>query len=128
MDRLQFKNNKFGYILKYPFRKYGMSIINDDLEMEYYTKILDFYQNQKFDKETVEIWKSKSYIELMQVLKRTHNKNLVKNAIILILSLFEELPLDIYDSSGQSVRELTEEDKNSYISHLRSEFVDEFPN
>ncbi len=105
-----------------------MLIINDDLEMEYYTKILDFYQNQKFDKETIEIWKSKSYIELMQVLKRTHNKNLVKNAIILILSLFEELPLDIYESSGQSVRELTQEDKNSYISHLRSEFVDEFPN
>jgi len=105
-----------------------MTVINDDLEMEYYTKILDFYQNQKFDKETVEIWKSKSYIELMQVLKRTNNKNLVKNAIILILSLFEELPLDIYDSSGQSVRELKQEDKKSYISHLRSEFANEIPN
>ena len=105
-----------------------MTVINDDLEMEYYTKIIDFYQNQNFDKETVEIWKSKSYIELMQVLKRTNNKNLVKNAIILILSLFEELPLDIYDSSGQSVRELKQEDKKSYISHLRSEFANEIPN
>jgi len=104
-----------------------MTIINDDLEMKYYTKILDFYQNQNFDKDTVEIWKSKSYIELMQVLKRTNNKNLVKNAIILILSLFEELPLDIYDSSGLSVRELKQEDKNSYISHLRTEFANELP-
>ena len=104
-----------------------MTNINDDLEMKYYSKILDFYQNHQFDKETVEIWKSKSYIELMQVLKRTNNKNLVKNAIILILSLFEELPLDIYDSSGLSVRELKQEDKNSYLSHLRTEFA-ELPN
>ena len=104
-----------------------MTTINDDLEMKYYTKILDFYQSQKFDRETVEIWKSKSYIELMKVLKRTNNKNLVKNAIILILSLFEETPLDIYDSSGLSVRELKQEDKNSYISHLRTEFS-ELPN
>ncbi|MHA1192006.1 MAG: hypothetical protein ACTSP9_06875 [Promethearchaeota archaeon] len=104
-----------------------MTTINDDLEMKYYTKILDFYQSQKFNRETVEIWKSKSYIELMQVLKRTNNKNLVKNAIILILSLFEETPIDIYDSSGLSVRELKQEDKNSYISHLRTEFS-ELPN
>ena len=105
-----------------------MTISSDDLEMEYYTKILDFYQSQKFDKETVEIWKSKSYIELMQVLKRTNNKNLVKNAIILILSLFEDTPLDIYDTSGQSVRELKQDDRNSYISNLRSEFATELPN
>ncbi|MBY9003140.1 MAG: hypothetical protein KGD73_04150 [Candidatus Lokiarchaeota archaeon] len=99
-----------------------MTNINDDLEMHYYTKILDFYQSQHYDKETVEIWKSKSYIELMQVLKRTNNRNLVKNAIILILSLFEEAPLDIYDSSGLSVRELKQEDRKSYISHLKTEF------
>ncbi|MHA1669038.1 MAG: hypothetical protein ACTSV5_00515 [Promethearchaeota archaeon] len=104
-----------------------MTNINDDFEMKYYTKILDFYQNQKFDKESVEIWKNKSYIELMQILKRTNNKNLVKNAIILILSLFEETPLDIYDSSGLSVRELKLEDKKSYISQLRTEFADEMP-
>jgi hypothetical protein len=105
-----------------------MTITNDDFEMEYYTKILDFYQNQEFDRETVEIWKSKSYIELMQVLKRTNNKNLVKNAIVLILSLFEDLPLDIYDCSGQSVRDLKKEDKNAYLANLRSEFVDELSN
>ena len=57
-----------------------------------------------------------------------NNKNLVKNAIILILSLFEELPLDIYDNTGQSVRELKQDDKNSYISHLRSEYATELPN
>ena len=104
-----------------------MTITNDDLEMKYYSKILDFYQNQNDDKEAIEIWKSKSYIELMQVLKRTNNKNLVKNAIILILSLFEEKSVDIYDSSGLSVSELKQEDKKSYISHLRTEF-NEIPN
>lgn len=104
-----------------------MTLTNDDLEIKYYSKILDFYQNQTNDKETIEIWKNKSYIELMQVLKRTNNKNLVKNAIILILSLFEEKPVDIYDSSGLSVRELKQEDKKSYISHLRTEF-NEIPN
>ena len=102
-----------------------MRNINDDLEMYYYTKILDFYQSQEYDKDSVDIWKSKSYIELMQVLKRTNNKNLVKNAIILILSLFEDTPLDIYDNSGLSVGELKQEDKKSYISHLKTEFTNE---
>ena len=101
---------------------------NDDLEMYYYSKILDFYQNQHLDRDSIEIWKSKSYIELMQVLKRTNNKNLVKNAIILILSLFEETPIDIYDCSGLNIQELKKDEKESYICNLRTEFENDLIN
>lgn len=100
-----------------------MSLVDDELEMDYYLKILDVYQNKKFDKEDLEIWKNKSYIELMQVLKRTNNRNLVKNAIILILSLFEDMPLDLYDSYGMSAKKLKKEERKSYLDDLKLEFI-----
>jgi hypothetical protein len=100
-----------------------MTLIDDESEMDYYLKILDVYQNKKFDKEDLEIWKNKSYIELMQVLKRTNNRNLVKNAIILILSLFEDMPFDLYDSYGMNTKKLKKEERKSYLEDLKLEFM-----
>ena len=94
----------------------------------HYLKILEVYQNKQIDKVALEIWKDRSYIELMQVLKRTHNKDLVKNAIILILSLFEELPIDLYDNYGINTKCLKKEEKKSFIAEMKSEFLNGIPN
>ena len=102
--------------------------INDESEMELYSKILEVYQHRQFDKDSIEIWKDKSYIDLMHVLKLTNNKNLVKNAIILILSLFEDIPIDLYDTHGVNVKELKYEKKREYLSELKMEFFNELPN
>ena len=101
---------------------------DDESEMELYSKILDVYQNRQLDKEAIEIWKDKSYIDLMHVLKRTNNKNLVKNAIILILSLFEDIPIDLYETQGVDAKELKLEKKKAFISELKMEFFSEVPN
>ena len=36
-----------------------MSAANDELELEYYTKIINFVKSQPSNKESVEIWKNK---------------------------------------------------------------------
>ena len=105
-----------------------MSNNRDNYELDYYLSIIDFFQNQNTIKETTEIWKNKSYIELMNVLKRTSKKEFVTNAIILILSLFDEMPVDMYNNKGIKVNSLTNGDKQSYVNILRSEFINEIPN
>ena len=105
-----------------------MSVTDDEFEMVFYLRIIEVYQNKQLDKVALEIWKDRSYIELMQVLKRTHNKNLVKNAIILILSLFEELPIDLYDNYGINTKDLKKEQKKNFIAEMKSEFLNGIPN
>jgi len=100
----------------------------DNSEFEYYSSIIEFFQNQNVNKETIEIWKSKSLIKLMKVLERSNKKEFVKNAIVVILSLFEEHPPDIYTSRGTNVNSLDNGEKGSYISILKTEFIDELPN
>ena len=105
-----------------------MSITEDEFEMDFYLRILEVYQNKQLDKVALEIWKDRSYIELMQVLKRTHNKNMVKNAIILILSLFEELPIDLYDNYGINTKDLKKEQRKAFIAEMKTEFINGIPN
>jgi len=100
----------------------------DYSEMDYYSDIIEFFQNPNVNNETIEIWKDKSLIELMKVLERTSRKEFVKNAILLILSLFDEHPPDIYTSRGTNVNSLDNGEKKSYMSVLKREFIDELPN
>ena len=106
----------------------NISNISDDYELDYYLSIIDFFQNQNTNREATEIWKNKSLIELMKVLKRTRKKEFVKNAIILILSLFDEVPPDSYNNRGIKVNSLASGDKLSYIDILKSEFINDLPN
>jgi len=101
---------------------------SEDLELEYYLKIVEFFQSNNLDHETIEIWKSKSIIELMKVLKRTNNKEFVKNALIFIIALFEHEQPDLFNNRGISTDILNEKDKASYLSILKSEFFDQMLN
>ncbi len=101
----------------------------DTSEFDYYSNIIEIFQNPNLNKETIELWKNKSFIELMKVLERkTSRKEFVKNAILLILSLFEDHPPDIYTSRGMNVNSLDNGEKKSYISLLKTEFADELLN
>jgi len=107
-----------------------MNISNnsDNSELNYYLSIIDFFQNQNTSRETAEIWKDKSFIELMKVLKITRKKEFVKNAIILILSLIDQMPPDTYNKGGFKVNSLINGDKLSYVNILKSEFINDIPN
>ena len=101
---------------------------NEDFELDYYQNILDYFQNRRIDKKSTEIWKSKTYIKLMKILERTKNKEYVKNAILVILSLFEDNPPDIYNNQGINSNNISPQDRESFKSILKSEFIEEYPN
>jgi len=106
----------------------NMSTNNENYELDYYLSIIEYFQNQDTNRETTEIWKNKSFIQLMKVLKRTRNKEFVKNAIILILSLFDKMPPDFYSSRGIQVNSLTNSEKLTYVNLLKSEIANDIPN
>ena len=91
-------------------------------------KIIDFCENKDFNAKTAEIWRSKTIIELMKVLKRTQNRELVTNALLLILSFFEQLPIDLYNEKGIRADCLGDDEKSLLLSELRLEFGNELPN
>jgi hypothetical protein len=101
---------------------------NEDFELDYYTHILEFFQNKKCDEDSSEIWKNKTYIKLMSVLKRTQNKEMVRNAILMIISLFEQKPADFYNNQGVNSDSISPEDKKSFKKILKSEFINDYSN
>ncbi|MFX0155353.1 MAG: hypothetical protein ACFE9Q_12595 [Candidatus Hodarchaeota archaeon] len=96
---------------------------SDELEKDYYLQILDYFQKEKISREEIEIWIDKSIIELMKYLKRTQNRTLVTNALILILSLFENIPPDNYNNRGVEINVGSEIDKQSILKNLKNEFL-----
>ena len=64
-----------------------------------------------------------SLIELMKIFKRTKNREMITNAIILILSLFEDIAPDNYNNLGVNTNEIPYKDKHNLIEHLKQEFL-----
>ena len=100
-----------------------ININSDELEIDYYLQILDYFQKEKISREEIEIWKDHSIIKLMKYLKRSHNRVLVTNALILLLSLFENIPPDTYNNRGVDIDRISELDKRSIIENLKNEFL-----
>ena len=100
-----------------------MSNNNENYELDYYISIIEFFQNQDTNEETTEIWKNKSIIELMKFLEGSQNRTLVTNALILILSLFEDIPPDIYNNRGVNINRISQKDKRFLIEDLKEEFL-----
>jgi len=102
-----------------------MKITNgsEEFELECYQKILDYFQKGKVDNENTEIWKNQSLIEMMELLDQKKNKALVTNAIIMILSLFENIPPDTYNNRGVDISRISIEERESLIAGLEEEFL-----
>jgi len=100
-----------------------ININSEDFELDCYLKIINYFQNEKTNREEVEIWKNKSIIELMNLLDRTRNRTLVTNALILLLSLFENIPPDTFNNRGVNINRFSENDKKSIIEDLKDEFL-----
>ena len=96
---------------------------SEDFELDLYLKILDCFQNESISREKKEIWKNQSIIKLMNLLERTKNRTLVTNALILLLSLFETTPSDIYNNRGVNSNNIPQRDKKYLIEKLMQEFL-----
>ena len=97
---------------------------NNDFELNCYLKILDYFQKDSLDKEkNTEIWKNQSFIELMKLLEQKKNEDLVTNSIILMLSFFEDLPPDTYNTRGVDIKRISIEERKILIAGLEEEFL-----
>jgi predicted HTH transcriptional regulator len=96
---------------------------NEDFELDLYMQILDYFQKDKVNKENTEIWKDQSFIELMKLLEQKKNRDMVTNAIILMLSLFEDIPPDIYNNRGVDISRISIEERKSLFAGLEEEFL-----
>ncbi|KKN06440.1 hypothetical protein LCGC14_1077210 [marine sediment metagenome] len=96
---------------------------NDNFELDYYIKIIDNFKNTKVNQEVIEIWKDKSLIDLMKLLELTKNDAMVSNAIILILSLLDDIPPDLYNNRGVNSNQIPDKDKKYLIDQLKNEFL-----
>ncbi len=94
-----------------------------DKELDYYLKIIEKCKNKRGSREAVEIWKSKEMITLMKCLNRTKNKNLITNALILLTTLFEDIPPDLYNNAGVNINLIEGKDRDVLVSILSQEFL-----
>ena len=83
---------------------------SEDFELNYYLRIIENFQDPSTNRETRVIFMNHSLIELMKIFKRTKNREMIANAIILILSLFEDIPPDNYNSLGVNIDEIPYKD------------------
>ena len=102
-----------------------MSLINNNInfELDYYTKIINYIQKGNFKYRKAEIWRSKALIELMEFFKRTRNRTLVTNALLLLISLFEDNPPDIYNNLGEDANHISKEERKILMAELKDEFL-----
>ena len=98
---------------------------DEQFELNGYLRIIDNFQEEKINNKANEIWKYQSYIELVNTFKRTQNRKLFSNNIILILSLFEDLPPDTFHTFRENIDQLSKKDKNIVINILKNEFLHE---
>ncbi len=104
-------------------RKMKIHSNNDDLELNCYLDIIEYFKENQINNEEREIWKNHSLIELMRFFDRTRNRELVSNAIILMLSLGEDKPIDIYSDRGVNIDQIADNDKKLLIKKLKDEFL-----
>ncbi|MGV9205184.1 MAG: hypothetical protein ACOC44_14325 [Promethearchaeia archaeon] len=97
---------------------------NDSSELECYLKIIRYFQERE-NKEKREIWKNSTLIYLMEKLGEVkedeEQRNTIKNSLILLTSLFENIPPDIYNNRGVHINRFREGDDEVVKEILKQE-------
>ena len=86
-------------------------------EPDCYKRIIDHFEHD------IIMRVSDTLIKLMDILKRTKNRELVRNAIILVLSYLNRQHPDRFNNIGIDFSNLMCEDKESALIILREEFL-----
>ncbi|MFX1392313.1 MAG: hypothetical protein ACFFAH_01950 [Promethearchaeota archaeon] len=94
-----------------------------DWEVEFYSNIMEQALAVLDNNDEKFIWKCRKIIELMNFLKYSYNKLLVKNALILILSLFENHYIGLVTSKPKNLDYFSKQEKKILIDTLKEEFL-----
>ena len=92
-------------------------------ELNCYTKIIDcFLQNRK-DSYQREMCKNNSIIKLINVSECRNIDNFIRNALLLVLSLYDNKPADLYHNFGHDIESCSDKDKEELLAELKKELL-----
>jgi len=94
-------------------------------EGELYEKIINIFLKEGEKPNIKEIMKSKSIIELMEKLKNNKDKELARNALVVLLSLYDDFPPDLFHNLGTDIEKLSEEDRIEALKKLKESFLND---
>lgn len=94
-------------------------------ESELFTKIINTFLDKDSKPNIKEIGKHKSIIKLMDGLRSNKNKDLAKNALILLLNLYDDYPPDLFSTLGDDIESLSDEDRDEAMDKLKDIFLHE---
>jgi hypothetical protein len=97
----------------------------EELEVICYEKILEYYQMQKEkDREEINLWKHRTIVKIMEIWNKTKSLTLVRNSLILIISLFGNIPPDpLFNNRGININLLSKDDRQILVDQLKGEFL-----
>ncbi len=100
-----------------------MTLKKDDIEqeLECYTKIINLFSNISKDPINLETYKDHAIIKAMNALKDPKNETWLRNALVVLLSLFNGNPADLYSNLGNNIRTISEIEKADIFSKLKKE-------
>jgi len=118
-SQLDLKN----YSTKYRKKMSIRNLIRPD-DSACYDKILDCYSKHKKNPKLRQMCKNRSIYWLMEKLRKRNDRQIVQNALLLVLSLFEDHPPDLYSNRGKEIKSISnEKDKTDLLSELKKEFL-----
>jgi hypothetical protein len=93
-----------------------------------YDEILNCFIKSMNDNRKKEICKDKSIIKLMKMWrehKQKYTREILKNLLIFVITLFEDEnnPPDLYNTIGKESSSLKNNEREEYISMLKTEFI-----
>jgi len=96
---------------------------HEDPELDCYHRIINAYLNKEIEPEKTEIWKNRALITLMRMLHEERSDLQVRNALILLVTLFDDIPPDHFSNRGVDIKRLSRKEKDSFLANLKSEFI-----
>lgn len=97
-----------------------MSLKNPNIGVQdCYDTILEYFKTNTDSPSKREMWKNKAYVKLIELWK--HGKITIynaRNALILLLNLFEDIPPDIFNSRGKSLKEERESEHKHKLKNI----------
>ncbi|MHA1525635.1 MAG: hypothetical protein ACTSQD_01285 [Promethearchaeota archaeon] len=95
----------------------------ENTETEFYDKILTGFMELNSNGNRVELFKNQSIIELMTHMNSTKDKLFTKNALLLIMGLFDDNLNDTFYYNSENIKKKKKRNKDVLLTILEDEFI-----
>lgn len=90
-------------------------------ESKCYSKILKVYNDSKNNDYNREYNKNQSIIKLFKASDCKNKEQFIRNALIMVLSLYDEKPADLYANSGKRLEDCNNNQREAALAMLKAE-------